>query len=592
VAALSGGPAGRVAPRGVAAAAVPARRSGSRHAVVRWSDGPEWCPPAKAACRHAFRSLLRRTRTKRPRARNRPPPRSRIRGKRQSRAGCRVPCGWAARGVGSRADNALLRSPGSANRARPGEAPHLCAAGRFGGRRTAPAEEQSRDSAQPEEGSCPSCCSMPPAAVAHPPRCRSSTPAGHRATRECANPADPPTIEEIIAVMRHAGDRVHGHRLRGLIVVLWRAGLRIHEALALAEADLDARRGSLLVRRGKGGRRREVGMDDWAWEQLAPWLAARVELPVGPLFCVVNGATRGRPWAAAAARMHPGTAAVMPHTRGALLLSPVEAKGRRVQASDARSGRGGAVRRDRRTATDPGPDKQKHAALVRACPSVPVAGHAPRRGAKTVPRDGVTYPIRLRARAQNRRVATRRTPVRVHTRAHTQKGDERWIARPSCAASATRCGALRSAADGSDGTRTRDLRRDSARLIAANTLQIEHSSNRSTPRSSPFYASQQAASGRRGPQARIAQRQRQLRKEARAAIVADRADGRRRGAWRSLRGAADERGELVERGLAVFAGGVRVHARGRVREFAAARAQAVAHPGGDLDRRDPAGQQP
>jgi integrase len=56
------------------------------------------------------------------------------------------------------------------------------------------------------------------------------------------------------------------------------------------------------VRRGKGGRRREVGMDDWAWEQLAPWLDVRVELPVGPLFCVVNGPTRGRPWSAAAAR--------------------------------------------------------------------------------------------------------------------------------------------------------------------------------------------------------------------------------------------------------------------------------------------------
>src|SRR4051812_14858321 len=49
-------------------------------------------------------------------------------------------------------------------------------------------------------------------------------------------PADPPTIEEIVTVMRHAGDTVHGRRLRGLIVVLWRAGLRIHEALALAEA--------------------------------------------------------------------------------------------------------------------------------------------------------------------------------------------------------------------------------------------------------------------------------------------------------------------------------------------------------------------
>jgi integrase len=108
-------------------------------------------------------------------------------------------------------------------------------------------------------------------------------------------PADPPTIEEIVTVMRRAGDGVHGRRLRGLIVVLWRAGLRIHEALALAEADLDARRGSRLVRRGKGGRRREVGMDDWAWEQLTPWLHSRVALPVGPLFCVVNAATRGRP---------------------------------------------------------------------------------------------------------------------------------------------------------------------------------------------------------------------------------------------------------------------------------------------------------
>jgi integrase len=108
-------------------------------------------------------------------------------------------------------------------------------------------------------------------------------------------PADPPTIEEIVTVMRRAGDGVHGRRLRGLIVVLWRVGRRIHEALALSEADVDARRGSLLVRSGKGGRRREVGMDDWAWEQLEPWLQARVALPVGPLFCVVNGITRGRP---------------------------------------------------------------------------------------------------------------------------------------------------------------------------------------------------------------------------------------------------------------------------------------------------------
>jgi site-specific recombinase XerD len=57
-------------------------------------------------------------------------------------------------------------------------------------------------------------------------------------------PADPPKVEEIISVMRTAGEGAHGRRLRGLIVVLWRAGLRIQEALALSEADLDHRRGA------------------------------------------------------------------------------------------------------------------------------------------------------------------------------------------------------------------------------------------------------------------------------------------------------------------------------------------------------------
>jgi integrase len=106
-------------------------------------------------------------------------------------------------------------------------------------------------------------------------------------------PADPPTIDEIVAVMRHAADDRHGWRARAVIVVLWRAGLRIQEALALAEHDLDKRRGSILVRSGKGGRRREVGMDEWGWEQLQPWLNARTDLPVGPLFCIIDGRTAG-----------------------------------------------------------------------------------------------------------------------------------------------------------------------------------------------------------------------------------------------------------------------------------------------------------
>ncbi len=116
-------------------------------------------------------------------------------------------------------------------------------------------------------------------------------------------PADPPTVDEIVAVMRQAGQDRHGHRLGALIVVLWRARLRINEALSLIETDLDQQRGSVLVRHGKNGRRREVGMDAWGWSAIEPWLADRVELPVGALFCVIDGPTRGRAWSASAARV-------------------------------------------------------------------------------------------------------------------------------------------------------------------------------------------------------------------------------------------------------------------------------------------------
>jgi site-specific recombinase XerD len=115
-------------------------------------------------------------------------------------------------------------------------------------------------------------------------------------------PADPPTVEEIIAVMRTAGKRADGARLRALIVVLWRAGLRISEALALAETDTEPRRGAVLIRRGIGNKRREVGMDTWAWEQLTPWQQLRTQHPVGAFFCVIHGPTAGRNWEPSSAR--------------------------------------------------------------------------------------------------------------------------------------------------------------------------------------------------------------------------------------------------------------------------------------------------
>jgi hypothetical protein len=44
------------------------------------------------------------------------------------------------------------------------------------------------------------------------------------------------------------------------------------------------------VRHGNGGKRREVSMDSWAWDQLAPWLRRRTTLPVGALCCASSRA--------------------------------------------------------------------------------------------------------------------------------------------------------------------------------------------------------------------------------------------------------------------------------------------------------------
>jgi site-specific recombinase XerC len=109
-------------------------------------------------------------------------------------------------------------------------------------------------------------------------------------------PADPPPIDEIIAVMRAPSNNADGSRRRALILVLWRAGPRISEALDLAETDLDRARGALTVRRGKGARRREVGMDRWAWDQFTPYLEVRATLPVGALFCARRETASGCPY--------------------------------------------------------------------------------------------------------------------------------------------------------------------------------------------------------------------------------------------------------------------------------------------------------
>jgi integrase len=83
--------------------------------------------------------------------------------------------------------------------------------------------------------------------------CLATTPGRPPRNKGMRYPADPPTVEEIVAVMRHAPDDRHGWRVCAMIVVLWRAGLRIQEALTLAEHDLDQRRDRCLCAAAREG---------------------------------------------------------------------------------------------------------------------------------------------------------------------------------------------------------------------------------------------------------------------------------------------------------------------------------------------------
>jgi len=71
-----------------------------------------------------------------------------------------------------------------------------------------------------------------------------TSPVGGRGSRSTAGrrprskgrrcPPDPSCTDGVIAVMRCCGDGLHGDRAHGLIVVLWRAGVRIQGAPATA----------------------------------------------------------------------------------------------------------------------------------------------------------------------------------------------------------------------------------------------------------------------------------------------------------------------------------------------------------------------
>jgi integrase/recombinase XerD len=115
-------------------------------------------------------------------------------------------------------------------------------------------------------------------------------------------PAEPLTPGEVRALLAAcAGDTLTGIRNRALLVVLWRAGLRIGEALRLKPSDVDFVAGTIRVLHSKSRQARTVGIDGQALDVLRAWLGARQAAgldPAGLLFCRL----RGQPGAPLSAR--------------------------------------------------------------------------------------------------------------------------------------------------------------------------------------------------------------------------------------------------------------------------------------------------
>jgi site-specific recombinase XerD len=99
----------------------------------------------------------------------------------------------------------------------------------------------------------------------------------------------PPT-ETIEALLRSFTSAPTSVRNRAIVATMWRAGLRVSEVLALGPGDVDAERGTITVRRGKGGKARTVGIDAGGLALLAAWLAVRPRTGrAAPLFCTLGG---------------------------------------------------------------------------------------------------------------------------------------------------------------------------------------------------------------------------------------------------------------------------------------------------------------
>lgn len=112
-------------------------------------------------------------------------------------------------------------------------------------------------------------------------------------------PPEPLTEAELDQLLSAASTRsVSGIRMRAMIGVMYGAGLRLAETLALAPRDIDSEACKIRVRHGKGDKARVVGIRPHACALLDRWMDRRDRLGLTarhPVFAAYTVGKVGQP---------------------------------------------------------------------------------------------------------------------------------------------------------------------------------------------------------------------------------------------------------------------------------------------------------
>ncbi len=105
--------------------------------------------------------------------------------------------------------------------------------------------------------------------------------------------------DEVMSLVDSCNNGPSGLRNKVLIIVLYRCGLRISEAIGIRSSDYNPNEGTLRVI-GKGKKLRMVGLDSQTRMNLDLWMQKRKQLGINgagnpPIFCGISKSNFGKP---------------------------------------------------------------------------------------------------------------------------------------------------------------------------------------------------------------------------------------------------------------------------------------------------------